>query len=185
MSANSANQNQDMNGGCDLATLEQLNDSDDLLRQLTENTFELDSFFTEFSAAEIKVSPRCRQFENHFMYILCISLQEENNNDLPLQENNENYLSNCNNLLPTQSNSNNNNDREEAMMVINQHGSGNDRLSSSQSRFSIAANPLLAEKLLSPNLTNMDNSSLGNRTGRPPDIKGKCHNYLIIKTNLI
>lgn len=73
MSANSANQNQDMNGGCDLATLEQLNDSDDLLRQLTENTFELDSFFTEFSAAEIKVSTRCRQVEYNFINILCIS----------------------------------------------------------------------------------------------------------------
>jgi hypothetical protein len=42
---------------CDLANLESLNvnDSDELLRQLTENTFELETFFSEFSAADIKV----------------------------------------------------------------------------------------------------------------------------------
>lgn len=42
---------------CDLANLESLNcnDSDELLRQLTENTFELESFFSEFPTAEIKV----------------------------------------------------------------------------------------------------------------------------------
>lgn len=43
-------------------------------------------------------------------------------------------------------------------------------------RFSIAANPLLAEKLMSPNLaanlTNLDSLVNGAR-GRPPDIKGK------------
>ena len=51
------NQNQDLET-CDLANLESLNanDSDELLRQLTENTFELETFFSEFSAADIKVS---------------------------------------------------------------------------------------------------------------------------------
>lgn len=51
------NQNQDLEN-CDLANLESLNvnDSDELLRQLTENTFELETFFSEFSAADIKVS---------------------------------------------------------------------------------------------------------------------------------
>lgn len=50
------NQNQDLSN-CDLANLESLNcnDSDELLRQLTENTFELETFFSEFSAADIKV----------------------------------------------------------------------------------------------------------------------------------
>lgn len=50
------NQNQDLEN-CDLANLESLNvnDSDELLRQLTENTFELETFFSEFSAADIKV----------------------------------------------------------------------------------------------------------------------------------
>jgi hypothetical protein len=51
------NQNQDI-VNCDLANLESLacNDSDELLRQLTENTFELETFFSEFSTADIKVS---------------------------------------------------------------------------------------------------------------------------------
>lgn len=50
------NGNQDLEN-CDLANLESLNvnDSDELLRQLTENTFELETFFSEFSAADIKV----------------------------------------------------------------------------------------------------------------------------------
>lgn len=50
------NQNQDL-ANCDLANLESLNcnDSDELLRQLTENTFELETFFSEFSTADIKV----------------------------------------------------------------------------------------------------------------------------------
>lgn len=57
------NQNQDL-ANCDLANLESLNcnDSDELLRQLTENTFELETFFSEFSTADIKVEyqkPEC------------------------------------------------------------------------------------------------------------------------------
>ena len=52
----SSNQTQDI-VNCDLANLESLacNDSDELLRQLTENTFELETFFSEFSTADIKV----------------------------------------------------------------------------------------------------------------------------------
>lgn len=51
------NQNQDL-VNCDLSNLESLtcNDSDELLRQLTENTFELETFFSEFSTADIKVN---------------------------------------------------------------------------------------------------------------------------------
>ena len=50
------NNQQDL-ANCDLANLESLNcnDSDELLRQLTENTFELETFFSEFSTADIKV----------------------------------------------------------------------------------------------------------------------------------
>lgn len=42
---------------CDLSTLDPLcsNDSDDILRQLADNSFELDSFFTEFTGVDIKV----------------------------------------------------------------------------------------------------------------------------------
>lgn len=55
-----SSQNQDL-ANCDLANLESLNcnDSDELLRQLTENTFELETFFSEFSAADIKVVRKC------------------------------------------------------------------------------------------------------------------------------
>uniref|UniRef100_A0A182FD99 Uncharacterized protein n=1 Tax=Anopheles albimanus TaxID=7167 RepID=A0A182FD99_ANOAL len=71
------------NGGCDLNTLdEQLdNDSDELLRQLTENTFELEQFFQDFPATEIKV--------------------EENNNDLQLDEeaSGQIFLQNCSQFL--------------------------------------------------------------------------------------
>lgn len=43
--------------GCDLNNLEEslCNDSDELLRQLSENTFELEQFFQDFPATEIKV----------------------------------------------------------------------------------------------------------------------------------
>lgn len=63
---NNNNQNQDL-ANCDLANLESLNcnDSDELLRQLTENTFELETFFSEFSTADIKVS---KGLGNHCKY---------------------------------------------------------------------------------------------------------------------
>ncbi|XP_058066262.1 ecdysone-induced protein 74EF-like [Anopheles bellator] len=71
------------NGGCDLNTLEEQldNDSDELLRQLTENTFELEQFFQDFPATEIKV--------------------EENNNDLQLDEESSGqiFLQNCSQFL--------------------------------------------------------------------------------------
>ncbi|KAG5678079.1 hypothetical protein PVAND_007781 [Polypedilum vanderplanki] len=69
-----SNQNQDLEN-CDLANLESLNvnDSDELLRQLTENTFELETFFSEFSTADIK---------------------EENNNDVQIDSTNQNPQSN-------------------------------------------------------------------------------------------
>lgn len=43
-------------GSCDLSTLDPLcNDSEEFLRQLAENPFELDSFFTEYTAVDVKV----------------------------------------------------------------------------------------------------------------------------------
>lgn len=56
--ANGMNQQSDAGGnGCDLNNLEEslCNDSDELLRQLTENTFELEQFFQDFPVTEIKV----------------------------------------------------------------------------------------------------------------------------------
>ncbi|CAH1713380.1 unnamed protein product [Chironomus riparius] len=75
---NTQNQNQDLET-CDLANLESLNvnDSDELLRQLTENTFELETFFSEFSAADIK---------------------EENNNDVQIDSSNQNQQTNYTNI---------------------------------------------------------------------------------------
>lgn len=51
-------QNQEIAGSsCDLSALDPLcNDSEDILRQLAENPFELDSFFTEFNGVDVKVS---------------------------------------------------------------------------------------------------------------------------------
>lgn len=60
VTANSSNhqQNQEIAGSsCDLSALDSLgNDSEDILRQLTENPFELDSFFTDFNTVDVKVS---------------------------------------------------------------------------------------------------------------------------------
>lgn len=92
-------QNQDL-VNCDLGNLESLNcnDSEELLRQLTENPFELDTFFSELSAADIKV-----WFANNFQIIsnalkLFNLFQEENNNDV-IDSTNQDNFSNCNDNL--------------------------------------------------------------------------------------
>lgn len=94
------NQNQDL-ANCDLANLESLNcnDSDELLRQLTENTFELETFFEEFSTADIKArahtfvlnSANAKQFVN---------FQEENNNEVidSSNHNPQDNFTNCNDI---------------------------------------------------------------------------------------
>lgn len=60
------NQNQEMPGSsCDLSSLDPLcNDSEEILRQLVENPFDVDSFFTEFNGADVKVRIKCI----HFLY---------------------------------------------------------------------------------------------------------------------
>lgn len=52
------NQNQEIPGSsCDLSSLDPLcNDSEEILRQLVENPFDVDSFFTEFNGADVKVN---------------------------------------------------------------------------------------------------------------------------------
>lgn len=41
---------------CDLSSLDPLcNDSEEILRQLAENPFDVESFFTEFSSNDVKV----------------------------------------------------------------------------------------------------------------------------------
>lgn len=45
------------NNACDLSELDPLcNDSEDILRQLAEHPFELDSFFQEFNGVDVKVN---------------------------------------------------------------------------------------------------------------------------------
>ncbi|GAB0100174.1 ecdysone-induced protein 74EF [Sergentomyia squamirostris] len=186
VTASTTNQNQEIAGGsCDLSSLDPLcNDSDEILRQLAENPFELDSFFSDFSNVEVK--------------------QEENNNDLPVdQSDGPAYLPNCqsataqNSLqMPATSTSANTiaGIAAASQAEVSQHQSilalasaisassfgasthqqtQNGRSNASINRYSIAANPLLAEKLMAPNITDIDTSlAIGNRAGRPPDPKG-------------
>lgn len=49
-------QEMNLNNQFDLVNPELCNEQDDLLRQLTENTFDVDTFFSDFQAADIKVS---------------------------------------------------------------------------------------------------------------------------------
>lgn len=154
---------------CDLNGIDPMcNDSDELLRQLADNTFELD-FLTDFTNTVIK---------------------EENNNDVDQSSDldssmnaslnsYQNQIDNINlslislsNLLPNGT----------SCSTLSSSPSSTSSSSSSSSsthsrilnRFTIASNPLLAEKLLTPNLTDMENLGLGStRIGRPPDIKGK------------
>jgi hypothetical protein len=120
-----------------------------------------------------------------------INFQEENNNDVSDQAD-QSYLPNCQNIpnamLPTSSSTDNNNllltSNQQSLLtlatVLTNNSQNIDRnlqlqqqhqllqqhqLQQQQSRFSIAANPLLAEKLLQSSLTNLN--------GRPPDIKGE------------
>lgn len=63
----------------------------------------------------------------------------------------------------------------------NHHHHTNNQHNNNESRFS-AANPLLAEKLQSPSLSDLDGLTIGCRTGRPPDLKGE---YTILLYNSI
>lgn len=73
---NGSGTNQQDNSGnsCDLSSLDPLcNDSDELLRQLQENSFELESFFTEFTGGvDIKVKERKNIFHIHRCNLIVI-----------------------------------------------------------------------------------------------------------------
>ncbi|XP_059620323.1 ecdysone-induced protein 74EF-like [Phlebotomus argentipes] len=187
VTANTTNQNQEVAGGsCDLSSLDPLcNDSDEILRQLAENPFELDSFFSDFSAVEVK--------------------QEENNNDLSVDPNDSpTYLTNCQSAsaptsLPlqavstsqsstcavSQADSSQSHAQQQHQSILalanaisassfGSHQAQNGRNGAPINRYSIAANPLLAEKLMAPNLNDLDSSlAISNRAGRPPDVKGQ------------
>lgn len=54
---NNQHSQEPFNSTCDLSSLDPLcNDSEEILRQLAENPFDVESFFTEFNGTEIKVS---------------------------------------------------------------------------------------------------------------------------------
>lgn len=98
-------------------------------------------------------------------------LQEENNNDVANHSNaQQNYIDSETSIIQQSINSNRtaeSSHNDLLSLSSNQHNIRN------ESRFS-AANPLLAEKLLSPSLNDLDNLTISNgRLGRPRDIKGK------------
>lgn len=146
------------NSSTDLNSINPTIEPDDLLGQL-----ELENLFQDFpvSIADIK---------------------EENNNDMSGVDEGPEYIS-----IESPSSSD-----AAAVMLQTQHQllglqvllqqqqqqqQHNHQHQNNHHRFSIAANPLLAEKLMSPNLaanlTNLDSLVNGSR-GRPPDNKGKC-----------
>lgn len=103
-------------------------------------------------------------------------IKEENNNDLGVENEGQEYL----NELPSSSNSlslNTIQAQQHLLGVLLQQQQQQQSQTSSSHRYSIAANPLLAEKLLSPNITNLDSIVTSTR-GRPPDIKGNCFSFI-------
>lgn len=115
-------------------------------------------------------------------------LQEENNNSVSNQQSsinddtfNHNQL--LQSLTATQQNTTNHNDNNDSLLaltvalrsVTNVSPLAQQNLSRhlSHNRNFTATNPLLTEKLLSPNLNDLDNLTISNRPHRPPDLKGK------------
>uniref|UniRef100_A0A336KV69 CSON000199 protein n=1 Tax=Culicoides sonorensis TaxID=179676 RepID=A0A336KV69_CULSO len=151
---------------CDqLNNIAQLPDDPEFLGQLTE----LESLFGE-----------------NLFPVSIADIKEENNNDLSLDDE-QDYLT-CE--LPSSSSNNNNNTNINItqqqllglqVLIQQQQQQQQQQQNLNNNRYSIAANPLLAEKLSAPTLTNLDSLANVNR-GRPPDIKGKStfnFNYLI------
>lgn len=68
--SNGNNNQQDLaNNSCDLSALDPLcNDSEEFLRQLAENPFELDSFFTEYTGVDVKVRFKTKLYLNKVFY---------------------------------------------------------------------------------------------------------------------
>lgn len=101
------------------------------------------------------------------------TLQEENNNDVANHSNaQQNYIDSETSIIQQSINSNRTAESSHNDL-LSLSGSSNQHNIRNESRFS-AANPLLAEKLLSPSLNDLDNLTISNgRLGRPRDIKGK------------
>lgn len=112
------------------------------------------------------------QIDHHSKFSF-FSLQEENNNDVANHSNaQQNYIDNASSIIQQSINANRTvQSCHSDLLTLS--GSSIQHNIRNESRFS-AANPLLAEKLLTPSLNDLDNLSISNgRLGRPRDIKGK------------
>lgn len=192
------------NNACDLSELDPLcNDSDDILRQLAEHPFELDSFFQEFNGVDVKVSDRrhstifaiCLNNSQFLFLFYCFIKQEENNNSLSNDQSIDTnaYANHVLQNLTQNSQMNSidaNNDSLLALavalrtggnaspnMLHNNHlhshlnGRHNGVTVDSTQRF-VTNNSL--EKLLSPNLSDLDQLTIGSvPSHRTNNHKGK------------
>ncbi|XP_055314872.1 ecdysone-induced protein 74EF isoform X4 [Sitodiplosis mosellana] len=180
------NQNQDIPGSsCDLSSLDPLcNDSEEILRQLVENPFDVDSFFTEFNGADVKCC----------LSSFLIDLQEENNNNnnLPNQHtvNDDEYNTDSTtqllqNLTASQ-NTSHQNDTNDSLLALavalrsaanvspdnHHHHQQNLRQHLSINRnFTVTTSQSLADKLHAPSISDLDSLAVSNRPHKPPDLK--------------
>lgn len=167
------------------------NDSDELL------PFELDSFL-DYTSVDVKVSVfrnlfpiellKFSQIPRHSLFQH--QQQEENNNNQPNQSE-QNFIDAAN-ILSNRSSGDRqsqHNDLMDLMALAASNSLSRSSLNNNENSRS-AANPLLAEKLLSPSLSVLDALTIGSavgvggggggssnsgsiRSGRPPDMKGK------------
>lgn len=162
-------QNADLPSTSACDQIAQLPDDPEFLGQLTE----LESLFGE-----------------NLFPVSIADIKEENNNDLSLDDE-QDYLTTTSELPSSSSNNNHSNSNLNLLnvngvslqtqqqllglqvLLQQQQQQNQQQQQQNNHRFSIAANPLLVEKLSAPSLTNLDSLANGNR-GRPPDIKGKC-----------
>ncbi|XP_055845629.1 ecdysone-induced protein 74EF-like isoform X2 [Episyrphus balteatus] len=196
-----SNQNTDLNdGSCELNSLDPLcNDSsEELFRQLSESNFEIESLLSDLATVEVK------QEENNNNLTVQQQQQQQqqgisNNGSTNFMPGDNSMQSNVsfmqqqsvalvNSIAVTaaetallalaasvtacssSSSSNISPQHQQHQNQRNFNGPG----SNNSNRFSIAANPLLAEKLLSPNtnsLNDLDSLTIGSRNGRPPELK--------------
>ncbi|KAL5291812.1 hypothetical protein ACFFRR_010911 [Megaselia abdita] len=196
------NQSADVNSSnnCELNSLDNLGDSsEELFRQL-EGSFEIESLLSDLTT-EVKQEDNnnnlsgLQEHHHHHLHHQLLSQQgfNDNNNQQQSQYNQTETALLALAASVTAANSNQQQQQQQQQISslhrnyvtsttgdnTNSVNNGNSSSSNSNgSRYSIAANPLLAEKLLSPNstasLNDLDNLSIGGvRSGRPPDLKGR------------
>lgn len=201
----SQNQSTDVNSSnnCELNSLDNLGDSSEELFRQFDGSFEIESLLSDLTEIKqednnnnLSLLPEHQQQQQHHQHHQLLSSNQQQNQFQQQTQYNQtetallalaasvtaansnqqhqqqisslhrNYVSSTTGDNPNQNNS------------VNNNGSSSSSNNSNGSRYSIAANPLLAEKLLSPNsttaLNDLDNLSIGGvRSGRPPDLKGR------------